>query len=162
MSLKMNFARPTYMGYLAIIRIAVGYHFLTAAWPKVTGPFLQGKQLAADLAKTVVKDPIGLHQSFILHAVIPNSHFFSNLIAFGELAIGLSLIFGCLVRISSAFAAFHNLNILLAVAWANGGPQLAINRLYVVTNLVFVCASAGLALGIDGWLKERFPNSKIF
>ncbi len=162
MSLTSNFTRPTYLGYMAILRIAVGYHFVTAAWPKVTGPFLQGQLLPGELAKTVVKDPFAWHRSFILGVVIPHGHFFSNLVAFGELAIGISLLTGCLVRISASFGAFHNLNILLAIAWANGGPQLGLNRIFIFLQLMFVLSSAGLALGLDGFLKRRFPRSKLF
>jgi uncharacterized membrane protein YphA (DoxX/SURF4 family) len=84
------------------------------------------------------------------------------LVAYGELAIGLSLLFGCLVRISAAFAAFHNLNILLAIAWANGGPQLGLNRIFIIMELVFVFAAAGRAWGLDGFLKRRFPRNPLF
>jgi thiosulfate dehydrogenase (quinone) large subunit len=162
MTLADNFKQKTYLGYLAILRIAVGYHFLTAAWPKVTGKFLNGQTLADELAKTAVKDPFAWHRSFILGLVVPHAHFFSHLVAFGELAIGLSLLFGCLVRISAAFGAFHNLNILLSIAIANGGPQLGINRIFILLQLVFVFSSPGLSFGLDGLLKRWFPNSRLF
>jgi thiosulfate dehydrogenase [quinone] large subunit len=162
MSLIANFKQNTYLGYLAILRIAVGYHFLTAAIPKVTGPFVKGHILADELIKTAVKDPFAWHQAFILGVVVPHAHFFSNLVAFGELAIGLSLIFGCLVRISASFGTFHNLNILLSIAIANGGPQLGINRIFIFLQIVFVLSSAGRSLGLDGILHRRFPNNKLF
>ncbi len=162
MSLASNFKQSTCLGYLAILRIAVGYHFLMAAIPKLTGKFIDGQILPKELAKTVVKDPLGWHRDFIVGFVIPHAHAFSYLIAFGELAIGISLLLGCLVRISALFGAFHNLNILLAIAVANGGAQLGINRIFIVLELVFVFASAGRALGLDGILKRRFPNSKMF
>ena len=44
------------------------------------------------------KDPIGAHRAFIQAVVIPHPAFFGHLVAYGELAIGLSLIFGFLVR----------------------------------------------------------------
>ena len=158
----LGFKQPSYLGYLAILRIVVGYHFLTVAWTKVTGTFPQGKALLHDLAKTLAKDPLALHRSFIMHAVIPHAAFFGHLVAYGELAIALSFIFGCLVRISASCAAFYNLNILLAIAWANGGAQFALNRLYVFMEIIFVLASAGLALGVDGFLKRKFPHSWLF
>jgi thiosulfate dehydrogenase [quinone] large subunit len=162
MSLTINFRQNTYLGYLALLRIAVGYHFLTAAIPKVTGSFVQGHILADELVKTVVKDPFGWHRAFILGFVVPHAHFFSNLVAFGELAIGISLIFGCLVRISASFGAFHNLNILLSIAIANGGPQLGINRIFIFLQIIFVLSSAGRSLGMDGILHRRFPGNKLF
>ena len=162
MSLTSNFKQPTYLGYLAIIRIVVGYHFITAAWPKITGPFVKGHVLPEELAKTVVKDPFAWHRAFIAGVVIPHPHFFSNLVAFGEMAIGISLLVGCLVRISSLFGAFHNFNILLSIAIANGAAQLAINRLYIVLHLIFVIAAAGRSLGLDGLLRERFKRVALF
>lgn len=162
MSFGNNFKQGTYLGYLALLRIAVGYHFFTVALPKVTGPFLQGKILGDELAKTALKDPFAWHQSFILGFVVPHAHVFSCLVGFGELAIGISLILGCLVRVSAAFGVFHNLNILLAIAIANGGPQLGLNRIFIFLQLVFVASSAGRSLGLDGLLRKWFPNSKIF
>jgi uncharacterized membrane protein YphA (DoxX/SURF4 family) len=162
MSLSTNFKQPSYLGYIAILRIVVGYHFITAAWPKITGAFILGHVLPEDLMKTVGKDPFAWHRAFITGVVIPHAHFFSHLVAYGEMAIGLSLLFGCLVRISSLFGAFHNLNILLSIAIANGAAQLGINRIYIVMHIVFVITSAGRALGIDGILRRWFPRAKIF
>jgi uncharacterized membrane protein YphA (DoxX/SURF4 family) len=162
MSLASNFKQPSYLGYMAIVRIMVGYHFLTAAWPKVTGDFLNGKRLPAQLMRTVTKDPFGWHRDFIHSVVIPHPHFFSYLVAFGELAIAISLLTGCLVRVSAAFAAFHNLNIYLAVAYFAGGSQAGLNRLFIVLDILFVIAAAGRALGLDGLLKERFPRTPLF
>jgi uncharacterized membrane protein YphA (DoxX/SURF4 family) len=51
---------------------------------------------------------------------------------FGEVAIAISLITGCLVRISSLFGAFHNANIYYSVAIASGGATMNYNRLLVV------------------------------
>ena len=161
MPLSQNFKQSTYLGYLAVLRIAVGYHFITAAWPKITGPFVEGHMLPEDLAKTVVKDPFAWHHAFIVGVVIPHATFFSHLIAFGEMAIGISFVFGCLIRISATFAAFHNLNILLAIAVANGGPQLGLNRIFILMEVVFVLAAAGRSLGLDGLLRRRFPGSRL-
>jgi hypothetical protein len=63
-----------------------------------------------------------------------------------------------LVRISSSFGAFHNFNILLAIA---AGPQVGLNRIFIVLQIIFVLSSAGLALGVDGLLKRRFPSKGV-
>ena len=83
-------------------------------------------------------------------------------VAYGEIAIGLSLFFGCLVRLSSAFGVFHNLNILFAMALPAGGVQVGLNRIFIVFQLMFLFASAGRALGLDALLKKRFPQSWLF
>ncbi|MBI3940795.1 MAG: DoxX family protein [Acidobacteria bacterium] len=144
--------------FLAILRILVGYHFLTVGWPKLTPQFLSGERLARQFSD-IAADPVGIHRVFITDVVVPNAVFFSYLVAYGEVLIGLSLLTGCLVRISSSFGAFHNLNIYLAVTYQGGGAQLAINRLYVILHLIFVVTAAGRSLGLDGWLKKRFPRA---
>ncbi len=159
-----TFHQKSWLGYLAIVRIFVGTQFVQAAWPKVFGGhFLsgQGRGLGEQLLAGAAKDPLLWHRAFIIDFVAPNAHFFSYLVAFGELAIGISLITGCLMRVSSSFGALHNANIYLAIAYANGA-QANFNRLLIVLHIVFVCASAGRVLGIDGLLAKRFPRSPLF
>jgi thiosulfate dehydrogenase [quinone] large subunit len=147
--------------YLAILRIMVGYHFLSVGSGKLNAQFFTGEQLVRQLAG-VDADPIGLHRAFITSIVIPNASLFAYLVAFGEVLIGLSLLAGLLVRVSSLFGAFHNLNIYLAIGWAAGGAQLSVNRIYILMHLIFVIVGAGRSLGLDGLLKKRFPKSGIF
>jgi thiosulfate dehydrogenase [quinone] large subunit len=157
--LAENFHQKTSLGYLALVRIAVGYHFLNAAWGKVTGG-MTPESLTKSLLAGAPSDPLDWHRSFITGWVVPNAGWFSYLVAYGELAIGISLLLGCLVRVSSSFAAFHNLNIFLAAA--TSGAQVGLNRIFILLHLVFVATSAGRALGIDGWLHRKFPRNPLF
>jgi len=161
-SLASNFKQSTYLGYIALVRILVGILFLLVAWPKVSGRFLSGRILPQQLLNGIQKDPLAWHRAFIQGFVIPHAHLFSYLSAFGEIAIGTSLVVGCLVRISSIFGAFYNFNILFSVAYAAGGGTVNYNRLLVLLHLIFVSSSAGRALGVDGILKRRFPRTWLF
>jgi thiosulfate dehydrogenase (quinone) large subunit len=161
-SLASNFKQPTYLGYLALLRILVGVLFLLVAWPKVSGRFLSGEVLPRQLLNGIQKDPLAWHRAFIEGFVIPHGHFFSYLSAFGEISIGLSLVVGCLVRISSLFGALYNFNIMFSVAYAAGGGTVNYNRVLILLHLIFVSASAGRSLGIDGLLKRRFPHTWLF
>ncbi len=154
----------TWLGYLAVVRILVGIQFFLVAWPKVVGGrFLagQGQGLAERLLAGAQHDPLLWHRAFITGFVAPHAHFFSYLVAFGELAIGISLITGCLVRVSSSFGAFHNANIFFALAYVNNA-QANYNRLLVLLHIVFIFSSAGRVFGIDGLLAKRFPRSRLF
>ncbi len=161
-SLAANFKQTTYLGYLALVRILVGVLFLLVAWPKVSGRFLTGRVLPQQLLNGMEKDPLAWHRAFIAGFVVPHAHLFSYLSAFGEIAIGISLLLGCLVRISSLFGALYNFNILFSVAYAAGGGTVNYNRVLILLHLIFVSSSAGRALGIDGFLKRRFPRSWLF
>ena len=158
--LGQNFRQPTFLGYLALIRIFIGVHFLIVGWPKVLG--MSGQTLAAQLSRTAARDPLPFHRDFIVGFVVPHADAFNYLVAYGEVAIGVSLVVGCLVRISSAFGAFHNLNILLAMALPVGGAQVGINLYFIASELAFLFSAAGRSFGLDGLLKKVFPRSSLF
>jgi thiosulfate dehydrogenase [quinone] large subunit len=160
-----TFHQKTWLGYLAFVRIFVGVQFLMVGWPKVAGGrFLSrnGQALAEELLHGAPKDYLAWHRAFITGFVVPHAHLFSYLVAFGEVAIGISLITGCLVRVSSLFGAFHNANIYFSVALAAGGATMMYGRLLILLHIVFVCSSAGRVLGLDGLLKKRYPRSWLF
>jgi thiosulfate dehydrogenase (quinone) large subunit len=151
----------TWLAILVPARIIVGYHFLLVAWPKVVRGF-PGSNLAEQLMENAPRIPIELHRQFIVGFVVPNVDVFAALITWGEVAIGLSLLTGCLVRLSTPFAAFQNLNIYLAIAIPSGSPQIPWNRTLIFMHLVFFATSAGRSFGVDGLLKRKFPGSPLF
>ena len=161
-SLAGNLKQRTYLGYIALVRILLGYHFLGTGFDKFFGNFLNGRTLLNDLTRGGPKDPLAWHHAFIMGFVVPHVHFFSYLVTFGEIAIGISLLVGCLVRVSSSFGAFHNMNIWLAIGWGGPGSVIGLNRTFVLLHLIFVFSSAGRALGIDGFLHRKFPRTKLF
>lgn len=161
MSVRDHLAQSTCLGYLAIPRIVVGCFFFQFGWEKLNPRFLSGEQLVRQLAHAA-SDPLIWHRDFILHTVVPHSHFFGYLTAFGEIALGVSLIVGLLVRLSSLIGIFHNLNIFFAVALPTGGAQVGLNRIFIVLQFMFIFAAAGRALGLDGVLRSRFPRSWLF
>lgn len=160
-----NFKQTTSLGYLALVRILVGIQFFIVAWPKVAGGrFLGngGRTLAQQLLSGAAKDSLAWHRAFIEGFVVPHANVFSYVVAFGELAIALSLIFGCLVRVSSLFGAFHNANIYYSVGIAAGGATMNYNRLLILLHLVFIATAAGRAIGLDAFLHKQFPRAPIF
>ncbi len=162
MSLTDHFNQTTPLVYLVLPRVVVGYHFIGVALPKLTRGFTRGADLPAQLLRGVAGDPFAWHRHFITGFVLPHSGFFSYLVPYGELAIGISLMAGCLVRLSSLFGAFHNFNILLAVAIPGGGPNVATNAIFISLHVIFILASAGRALGFDCALKRAFPRNPLF
>ena len=77
MTLGENFKQPTYLGYLAIIRIAIGYHFLLTGWQKISTGF-GAQQLSAQLMEGVGRDMFAWHHDFIVGWVVPNSSWFKK------------------------------------------------------------------------------------
>jgi thiosulfate dehydrogenase (quinone) large subunit len=141
------------------IRLFVGFEWLDAGWHKVSGPgWLDGGSALAGFWKGAAAVPAQgrpaityeWYRDFI-NVLLTGHHetWFAPLVAFGELAIGLGLIFGALTGIAAFFGAFMNMSFLLA-----GSAS---------TNPVMFTAAIGLMLawkvagyyGIDRYLLPR-------
>lgn len=122
-----------------IVRLYVGYEWITAGLEKLTGysfafgsefgqkvssPWVFGAHdgaaikgfVGGALAQAGGPHPAvqGWYASFLQSAVLPNATVFAYFVTFGEVLIGLGLIFGVLTGIAAFFGVFMNLNFLLA------------------------------------------------
>ena len=139
-----------------IVRLLIGYQWLTAGWSKLTGysisfdtfghashggSWIFGKQsgialtlfVKGALAKTGGTIPIvqGWYATFLQHIVLSHAAYFSYIITFGELLVGLGLIVGAFTGIAASFGVFMNLNYLLAGS-ISINPPLAIGALFLI------------------------------
>jgi thiosulfate dehydrogenase [quinone] large subunit len=142
-----------------VIRLYVGYEWLVAGYGKVMssawfgsdagaalGGFVQGA-----LAKTAGAHPdVSMwYASFLKSVVLPHLVTWSNLVAVGEVLVGLALIVGAFTGIAAFFGLFMNLNFMLAGT--------------VSTNPVLFTLAIGLVLawhvagywGVDKYLLPR-------
>lgn len=129
---RFFFADTRMAFFWLIVRLYVGWEWLTAGWGKVMNPkwfgadagaaisgFMQGAIAKASCPPDVAAaachvDVQWWYASFLQHLVIPYSFFWSHLIAIGETLVGIALLAGFLTGISAFFGAFMNLNFLLA------------------------------------------------
>jgi thiosulfate dehydrogenase [quinone] large subunit len=132
-----------------IVRVYVGWEWLTAGWGKVTNPAWVGSQAGTALTgfmQHALTLTGGEHPNvqawyawFIQNVVLPQAGVWSYAVAFGELLVGLGLIAGILTGLAAFFGGFMNFNYLLAGA--------------VSTNPTLLVMAIGLALAwrIAGW-----------
>ncbi|HET7637749.1 MAG TPA: DoxX family protein [Ktedonobacteraceae bacterium] len=138
---KFLFADTRMAWFWLIVRLYVGYEWLTAGLDKLTGysftfdssfgtkvgnPWVFGAHdgaAMAGFAKNALTLATGQHPavqswyaSFLQNVVVPNSVIFSYMVTFGEVLVGLGLIFGALTGIAAFFGVFMNLNFMLAGA----------------------------------------------
>lgn len=139
-----------------IVRLYVGYEWLTAGLDKLTGysfsldatfgtktgnPWVfTGHDGGAILgfAKGALAQATGAHPAvqswyawFLQNVVIPNAGLFAYLITFGEVLVGVALILGLLTGIASFFGAFMNMNYLLA-GTVSTNPILGFLALFLI------------------------------
>jgi thiosulfate dehydrogenase [quinone] large subunit len=154
---RLLFADPRLAPLWTILRLYLGYEWLTAGWGKLTNPagvwvgakagaavsgFIQGA-----LAKTGGDHPdvSGWYGIFLQQIALPNAVLFSYLVTFGEILVGVALILGLLTGVAAFFGGFMNASYLFAGT--------------VSTNPLLLLLALGIALawrtagywGLDRW-----------
>jgi thiosulfate dehydrogenase [quinone] large subunit len=141
-----------------VVRVFVGFQFLTSGWGKLTG----GKWLDGSGAtiltywQNAVKIPdaparplvtFDWYRSFLQFMIDTNSApWFSYVIVFGEIAVGLGLILGAFVGLAAAGGLLMNMAFLLA-GTTSTNPVLA----FMAVMLVLAWKNAGW-IGLDRFL----------
>ncbi|GGJ59468.1 DoxX family protein [Deinococcus roseus] len=112
--------------FWTLLRVWLGWTWLTAGWGKLTNPagvwvgdkagtaltgFLQGALTKTDGDHPEVS---GWYASFIQNVALPNATFFSFMVAYGELFVGTALILGLFTGIAAFFGGVMNANFLFA------------------------------------------------
>src|SRR5436190_9001786 len=100
--------------WLALLRIVVGAWFAKSLFTKIGFAMIGGVipvPAASDrwiatmpklLARYAADNPFPAYKAFLLDTVVPN-HAFAHLTAFGEVAVGLSLMLGLLTVLGAFF-----------------------------------------------------------
>jgi thiosulfate dehydrogenase [quinone] large subunit len=154
---KFFFASTGAAAMWFIIRMDVGAEWLLAGWAKITSPAWGVKGIALKgfvagaLAKTTGPNPAvqGWYAWFLQHIVLPYTGFFSFLVSWGELLVGLGVLLGGLTGIAAGFGVLMNLNYLLA-------GTVSVNPILGMFGL-FLCFSWRVCgwLGLDRVLLPR-------
>ncbi len=126
-----------------ILRLYLGYEWLTAGWGKLTNPagvwvgdkagaaitgFLNGALKKTDGDHPDVQ---GFYAWFISNVALPNATLFSYLVTFGEIIVGVALILGLFTGLAAFFGGFMNSNFLLA-GTVSSNPVLFILATFIV------------------------------
>jgi thiosulfate dehydrogenase [quinone] large subunit len=141
-------------GLWFVVRMYVGAEWLLAGWEKVISPAWgsSGKAVAGFVAGALAKasgdHPAvqGWYAWFLQHIVLPNAGFFSFIVTWGEVAVGVGLLLGILTGIAAGFGVLMNLNYLLA-GTVSVNPILGVLGLFLVLSWR-VCGW----IGFDQWL----------
>jgi len=143
-----------------VVRLYVGYEWLTAGWHKLGNPAWTGSEagtavkgfLTGALQKTAGEHPdvSGWYASFIQNVAMTHPVAISYLVVYGEILVGACLILGLFTGIAAFFGIFMNFNYLFAgtissnaillflelfllLAWRNSG-WIGLDR-YVLKSL---------------------------
>ena len=142
---------------LLILRLHLGVILTITVLGKIlrSDPF--SVEMLAFLNGYAQRNTSAPYEYFLQHIVIPHATLFSYLLIAGELAAGLSLLFGLGTRLGAAIAMFLFLNYLFAkgrLFWSPDSEDAAV----FFSALVCLLGAAGRVWGIDAWLARRWPR----
>lgn len=135
-------------GILFLIRLFLGYQWITAGWTKITSGFdangfLQGAVASASGEHPAVQ---GWWATFLEGVAIPNVDFFNVLIPWGEFLVGLGLILGTFTTLAAFMGVVMNFAFLFS-------GTTSTNPMMVILGMLLIIAGYNAAkIGIDRWL----------
>ncbi len=148
----MNLRERTYLWYLAVLRIYVGYYLFFQGIGKFQRNFPKGDWIGRQIGDIASLDLYPWYKAFLQSYVVPHSELFGYLIMIGEIAVGVGLLLGLFTRLSALVGLFMLANYYLGPGTARGGAMLAQQQTFIIALAIFVLARPGRTLGLDGLL----------
>jgi thiosulfate dehydrogenase (quinone) large subunit len=136
---------------LTIIRLYLGYEWLTAGFHKLTSGGFDASGFLKGAIANPVKGPDGsivyaTYVGFLKHFALPNAHLFNTIIPLGEFLVGLGLILGCLTTAAAFFALVMNFSYLMA-------GTISSNALDILLGVIILAAGYNAGrIGLDRWV----------
>lgn len=152
---KFLFADKRMAPIWLLLRLYVGWQWLSAGWEKLTGDGWVGRDAGKGMAGLItgaLKQTTSVqpyYAWFLQHVVQPHLPAFSYAVAIGETLVGLGLIVGLFTGIAAFFGGLMNANYLLA-GTISVNPPLFI----LATGLVLAWKVAGL-IGLDAYVLPK-------
>jgi len=151
------------MGIITIFRVYLGFKWATSGWQKVTGTF-SAKEMIQGALESPVLDDTGVnaypwYTDFLDVFVLPNIELFDFMVSWGELLVGLGLIFGTLTTAAAFFGLLMNFSYLLA-------GTVSINPTFILIQFFILVAGFNAGkIGLDYWvipfLRKKIPFLKV-
>jgi uncharacterized membrane protein YphA (DoxX/SURF4 family) len=140
---------------LLVLRVYLGVIFLVAASAKFLQPSFVSS-LPAILTQGALQHGHPFYQSFIRSVVLPHASTVAELVRYGELLTGLSLLAGAATRVGGFGAMFLTGNYLFSKGawfWWPSSNDAA----FFFIALTLALGSAGRVLGVDQYLARKWP-----
>ncbi len=146
----MNLKERTYLWYIAILRIYIGYYLLFQGIRKFQRDFPRGDWIGRQIGDLKALDLYPWYKTFLQTVVVPHSELFGYLVMAGEILAGAGLLLGLLTRASAFVGLFLMINYYLGPGMARGGASLAQQQTFMVALIIILLANPGRTLGLDG------------
>src|SRR5919109_1408636 len=148
----MNLKERTYLWYIVLLRVWIGYYLLQQGIRKYQRDFPHGDWIGRRIGDIPMLDLYAWYKRFLQDYVVPHSELFGYLVMLGEILVGLCLLIGFLTRFSASIGLFMLVNYFLGPGMARGGASLAQQQTFIVALLIILLSNPGRTLGLDGLL----------
>lgn len=148
------------MGIVTVLRIYLGYQWAVSGWNKITGTFSAQGMIQGAIESPVLDDTganaYTWYTTFLDRLVLPNIGLFDLMVPWGELLVGLGLIFGTLTTAAAFFGMVMNFSYLLA-------GTVSINPLFVIIQFLILVAGFNAGkIELDYWVVPFLRNKLPF
>ena len=148
----MNFIRENKIAaaIVMLLRFYIGYQWLTAGFSKITS----GSFDASGFMKMASENSEvpGWWASFLNTVALPNQEFFTFIVMWGELLVGLALILG----IFTNFAALMGITMNLAFLFSGAGVVNV--EMAILTVFIVIAGNNAGRIGLDRWVIAMVAN----
>ncbi|WP_394140416.1 DoxX family membrane protein [Cytobacillus oceanisediminis] len=143
---------------LTVIRLYLGYSWLTAGYHKVVDGFDASGFLQGAVAKATGDHPAvqSWWATFLEGIAIPNAELFSFLVAWGELLVGLGLILGCLTTAAAFFGIIMNFAFLFSGTVSTNAQMVLLTIFILVAG--YNAGKFGLDRYVAPFLRKLFKG----
>jgi uncharacterized membrane protein YphA (DoxX/SURF4 family) len=148
----LNLQARTYLWYISLLRIYIGYYMLSQGIRKYQRDFPKGDWIGRQIGDIATLDLYSWYKRLLAHYVVPHHELFGYLVMVGEIAVGLCLLLGLFTRFSAFVGLFMIVNYLLGPGMARGGAMLAQQQSFIVGLFIILLSGAGQTLGLDGFI----------
>ncbi|HZD39643.1 MAG TPA: DoxX family protein [Terriglobales bacterium] len=146
----MNLKERTYLWYIVLLRLYIGYYLLVQGIRKFQRNFPHGDWVTSQIGDLSNADLYTWYRNFLLAYVVPHAELFGYLVTAGEILVGTCLLLGFFTRLSALLGLFMVINYFLGPGMAHGGLLLAYQKLFILCLAVIFFTNPGRTIGLDG------------
>ncbi|GGB38239.1 DoxX family membrane protein [Virgibacillus dakarensis] len=141
-------------GVLVFLRVYLGYHWIIGGLEKITGGFDASGFLQGAIASAGGEHPAvqGWWAAFLEGVALPNAGFFSFLVMWGELLVGIALILGIFTNFAALMGITMNFAFLFSGTVSTNGLMI------LLTIFILVAGHNAGRYGLDRWVIPFLKN----
>ncbi|WP_129045404.1 DoxX family protein [Companilactobacillus metriopterae] len=150
-------------GILAVLRIYLGVMWTMSGYSKIASGNFNPKGMFMGTLSHPVVGPTGdtvypWFNDMIKNFFMPHANAMGFMVSWGELLVGLGLIFGCLTTAAAFFGMLMNFTYLLS-------GSVSVNPTFILIEFIILAAGFNAGkIGLDRWiipyLREKIPFLK--